>query len=152
MVTRITKKKLLIPKRASDKRDPTPMQGTTLLLITTTITISITILWNSLINPWKNKLNSNPTCTITKESKKKKHQQQQQESGCGRHSHFDLWQGPCPCARSFHVVGINQSSEHCFINRLLKKLRAGVTTKGLSEQTKLATLWLLSETIFQKIR
>ena len=71
MVTRITKKQLLIPKRASDKRDPTPMQGTTLLLITTTITISITILWNSLINPWKNKLNSNPTCTITKESKKK---------------------------------------------------------------------------------
>ena len=59
------------------------MQGTALLLLT--ITISISMLMNSLFYPWK-KINSKPRCTLTKKVNKKI-----QESGCGRHNHFDLW-------------------------------------------------------------
>ena len=59
------------------------MQGTALLLLT--ITISITMLMNSLFYPWK-KINSKPRCTLTKKVNKKR-----QESGCVRHGHFDLW-------------------------------------------------------------
>ena len=56
------------------------MQGTALLLLT--ITISISMLLNSPFTLEK-KINSNPRCTlITKVNKKV------QESGCGRHSHF----------------------------------------------------------------
>ena len=69
------------PQKGKCKRDPRPTQGTALLL--RTITISITMLLNSLFYPWKKIIQTLDVVNQKKVIKKI------QERGCGRYSHFD---------------------------------------------------------------